>query len=613
MPPFLWRRKAKPSVTPLRVKQAMDANMATTAALASTDPDKGDAMVGSDDGASGTLWTTVKGFIAYLRSSAGSSIVNFLQSGTGAATRTVQAKLRERVSPLDFGAAGDADPDDNTAGTDDTAAVQACFDYAAENPGTAVCLAGKFYKIQNVRIPPRLDRRRWFVFGEGGGFVNPATSTSEAPCLFYSSLANSGDASRTYSYNVGVTLNEVNFHGGGYGVGYAHLIAGSIHHNNCSFQKLEDGLLTIGVAGIVGRNPVFNECARGAHAAALADYTFTAGYTQEASTKWNDGYSIDGGHIRECERGILHKGSVNEGVLKVSNMIWTGATESYVEVYSPMIAVDISHNWCEYTKADSNGDPVADCIRLYRSTGADSGGESPGRYSIHHNHFFLTAPNPVGGVDTYAVRRVINARVNCHIHDNVFTAANNAVYKCIIYNNIGTAGTPIANVTVTPNDTSTFNSAGRINFLDADLAPLGQKEGIFFMIHDDGKVYALSRQGTGAAGTSTYNLHAVGFVYGPQFAAVNDEWETKTGQTSRIAPIGFQIDWSTNVTGLTAPAGAVTVMAGLTGGVVNMATGAGAGGIALIERNVCQNIDMRLFYAQREFGRYIMRDNIKRT
>src|SRR5690606_27041195 len=35
-------------VTPLRVKQAMDANMATTAALASTAPGKGAAMVGKE-------------------------------------------------------------------------------------------------------------------------------------------------------------------------------------------------------------------------------------------------------------------------------------------------------------------------------------------------------------------------------------------------------------------------------------------------------------------------------------------------------------------------------------------------------------------------------------
>jgi hypothetical protein len=64
----------------------------------------GAALVGSNDGASGTLWTTVAGFITYLRSSVGSSIVGFLQAGTGAVARTSQAKMRDVVNVTDFGA-----------------------------------------------------------------------------------------------------------------------------------------------------------------------------------------------------------------------------------------------------------------------------------------------------------------------------------------------------------------------------------------------------------------------------------------------------------------------------------------------------------------------------
>lgn len=75
----------------------------------------GAALVGADDGASGSLWTTVAGFIAFLLSSLGASVIGFIQAGVGAIRRSMQDKARERVSVLDFGA-------DPTGATDSTAA-----------------------------------------------------------------------------------------------------------------------------------------------------------------------------------------------------------------------------------------------------------------------------------------------------------------------------------------------------------------------------------------------------------------------------------------------------------------------------------------------------------
>jgi hypothetical protein len=67
-------------------------------------------------------WATVEytGIAFMLVNSAASSAVTFLQAGTGAVTRTVQAELREWVKPQQFGAVGDGI-------TDDRAAVQAAF------------------------------------------------------------------------------------------------------------------------------------------------------------------------------------------------------------------------------------------------------------------------------------------------------------------------------------------------------------------------------------------------------------------------------------------------------------------------------------------------------
>jgi len=70
----------------------------------------------------------------------GSGLVGFLQSGTGAVGRTVQSKLRDSVSVMDFGAVGDGT-------TDDTAAIQ-----AAENTGKAVYFPdpSSFYRVTSA-------------------------------------------------------------------------------------------------------------------------------------------------------------------------------------------------------------------------------------------------------------------------------------------------------------------------------------------------------------------------------------------------------------------------------------------------------------------------------
>jgi hypothetical protein len=65
--------------------------------------------------------TTVKSALDQISNEGtGSSKVGFLQSGTGATNRTVQAKLRDSISVLDFGA-------DPTGATDSTTAIQAAI------------------------------------------------------------------------------------------------------------------------------------------------------------------------------------------------------------------------------------------------------------------------------------------------------------------------------------------------------------------------------------------------------------------------------------------------------------------------------------------------------
>lgn len=65
------------------------------------------SLVGADDGAAGSLWTSIKGFINYLRSSAGANIVRFITPEPGAIVRTILARLLETRSVSDWGVTGD--------------------------------------------------------------------------------------------------------------------------------------------------------------------------------------------------------------------------------------------------------------------------------------------------------------------------------------------------------------------------------------------------------------------------------------------------------------------------------------------------------------------------
>lgn len=76
--------------------------------LASTASGDGAALVGADDGSSGTLWTTVAGFIARTISSAGASVVGFIQPGTGASVMTTQDVLRGKKAITHYGTAAQA-------------------------------------------------------------------------------------------------------------------------------------------------------------------------------------------------------------------------------------------------------------------------------------------------------------------------------------------------------------------------------------------------------------------------------------------------------------------------------------------------------------------------
>lgn len=104
-------------------------------------------------GTTGQTWSQnlSSGFLATLAASSGSSLVGFIQAGTGAQIRTSQAKMRDIVSVLDFIPAGTV-----TSTTDCTAYIQAAEDACAASgfalyfpAGTYKCSSGLTKKSVN--------------------------------------------------------------------------------------------------------------------------------------------------------------------------------------------------------------------------------------------------------------------------------------------------------------------------------------------------------------------------------------------------------------------------------------------------------------------------------
>ena len=106
-----------------------------------------------------------------LGTSVGSTLIGFIQAGTGAALRTLQAKSRDTVSVKDFGATGDGS-------TDDTAAMQ-----LAHNTGKMVYYPAGTYKFSTLATPITAGG----IIGAGKGLsILSSTDTTTANLMTFS-------------------------------------------------------------------------------------------------------------------------------------------------------------------------------------------------------------------------------------------------------------------------------------------------------------------------------------------------------------------------------------------------------------------------------------------
>lgn len=124
------------------------------------------------DGQTSVDITDLAGLQTSLGESDGSSKVGFIGAGTGATARTVEGKLRDIVSVLDYGAKGDGS-------TDDTAAIQAAHDALAAG-GTLYFPGTRFWRVEGV---VQLTKA---VVVQGDGFTQTTlVKNTTANCAFF--------------------------------------------------------------------------------------------------------------------------------------------------------------------------------------------------------------------------------------------------------------------------------------------------------------------------------------------------------------------------------------------------------------------------------------------
>ena len=194
--------------------------------------------IGTYDNVTGNASGVAVGIYAAFAASTGSSLVGYTQGGAGAVATTVQTKLRQTVSVLDFGAKGDGSTNDSVA-ISNAIATQLNVYFPK---GTYLC---------NVTI-----NNRTILYGDGStaSIIKPYSSST--PAMTYAFAAMSTPSPLSY-WNYHSEVRNLGFWGNGSSSGEIGFSFGSsgpatylsnaeyannVQFYNCFFFKLTKGV-----------------------------------------------------------------------------------------------------------------------------------------------------------------------------------------------------------------------------------------------------------------------------------------------------------------------------------------------------------------------------------
>lgn len=268
------------------------ANVALYSVLSSGAGGQGASLVGINDVGGMYTSTTVEGALqeastkASLSSATGSSLVGFKQSGTGSATRTLEARAKEEVFITDF---TDVDP---TGTTDSTAGIQAALNAHA---GKLIKAPAGVYLFDSTLLFPSNTH----IVGDGVGrtiFRATAALSLTTPMVKNTNQVTPGAVNGFVDSNIRV--EGITFDGGGYAgrniaLGYFWKVNG-IEFEQCEFENSTYmGLAIIACEAPRVINNHFHDCGNPVATSEGGASLYVAGTTYDGSISQNAEISLN--------------------------------------------------------------------------------------------------------------------------------------------------------------------------------------------------------------------------------------------------------------------------------------------------------------------------------